>query len=135
MGKSHLAIGLGIKAIERGFRVLFTTAATLIAILNRAVAENRLEDTLKLYTVPQLLIIDEIGYVPVDRNCARLFFRLVSRRCEQGPLILAANRRFGAWGDVLGNRAIAAAILDCVLCRAVTIEIRANSHWPGSLSD
>ena len=68
VGKSHLAIGLGLKAIERGYRVLFTTAAGMIATLTKALAEGRLEDKLKLYTVPRLLIVDEIGYLPIERQ-------------------------------------------------------------------
>jgi DNA replication protein DnaC len=88
VGKTHLAVGLGLKAIERGYRVLFTTAASLIANLTRALTEGRLEERLKLYTVPRLLIIDEIGYLPIDRAGANLFFQLISRRYERGPMIL-----------------------------------------------
>ena len=128
VGKSHLAVGLGIKAIERGYRVLFTTAAALIATLTKALAENRLEDKLKLYTVPRLLIIDEIGYLPIDRNGANLFFQLISRRYEKGPLILTSNQSFGAWGEVFGDRVIATAILDRVLHHAITLNIRGNSY-------
>jgi DNA replication protein DnaC len=128
VGKSHLAVGLGIKAIERGYRVLFTTAAALISTLTKALAENRLEDKLKLYTVPRLLIIDEIGYLPIDRNGANLFFQLISRRYEKGPLILTSNQSFGAWGEVFGDRVIATAILDRVLHHAITLNIRGNSY-------
>lgn len=80
VGKTHLAVGLGLKAIERGYRVLFTTAAALIASLTRPLTEGRLEERLKLYTVPRPLIIDEIGYLPIDRAGANLFFQLISRR-------------------------------------------------------
>src|SRR5438876_6497961 len=88
VGKTHLAVGLGLKAIERGYRVLFTTAASMIAALTRAVSENRLDERLKIYTVPRLLIVDEIGYLPIDRAGANLFFQLISRRYERGPMIL-----------------------------------------------
>ena len=88
VGKTHLAVGLGLKAIEHGYRVLFTTAAVLIAALTRALAEGRLDDKLKVYTVPRLLIVDEIGYLPIDRQGANLFFQLISRRYERGPMIL-----------------------------------------------
>lgn len=128
VGKSHLAIGLGIKAIERGYRVLFTTAAAMIATLTKAHVENRLEDKLKLYTVPRLLIIDEIGYLPIDRNGANLFFQLISRRYEKGPVILTSNQSFGAWGEVFGDRVIATAILDRVLHHAITLNIRGHSY-------
>jgi len=101
VGKSHLAIGLGLHAIERGYRVLFTTAGAMIATLTRALTENRLEDKLKLYTIPRLLIINEIGYLPIDRTGANLFFQLISRRYEKGPMILTSNQSFGAWGGGL----------------------------------
>jgi DNA replication protein DnaC len=128
VGKSHLAVGLGLKAIERGYRVLFTTAAGLITALTRAAAEGRLDDRLKLYTVPRLLIIDEIGYLPIDRAGANLFFQLISRRYERGPVILTSNQSFGSWGEVFGDPVLATAILDRVLHHAITINIRGNSY-------
>jgi DNA replication protein DnaC len=126
VGKTHLAVGLGLTAIEPGYRVLFTTAAALVATLTKALTEGRLED--KLYTMPRLLIIDEIGYLPIERQGANLFFQLISRRYERGPLILTSNQSFGAWGEVFGDRVIATAILDRVLHHAVTINIRGNSY-------
>ena len=109
-------------------RVLFTTAAALIATLTKALTEGRLDDKLKVYTVPRLLIIDEIGYLPIDRAGANLFFQLISRRYERGPMILTSNQSFGAWGEVFGDRVIATAILDRVLHHAITINIRGNSY-------
>ena len=76
--------------------MLFTTAAGLITTLTKALAEGRLEERLKFYTVPRLLIIDEIGYLPIDRPGANLFFQLISRRYERGPMILTSNQSFGA---------------------------------------
>jgi len=128
VGKTHLSVGLGLKAIEAGYRVLFTTAATLIAVLSKAAFEGRLDEKLKLYTVPRLLIIDEIGYLPIDRQGANLFFQLISRRYEKGPMILTSNQSFGAWADVFGDRVIATAILDRVLHHAITVNIRGNSY-------
>ena len=128
VGKTHLAVSLGIKAIETGYRVLFTSAAHLIAALTKALAEGRLEEKLKLYTTPRLLIIDEIGYLPIDRTGANLFFQLISRRYERGPMILTSNQSFGAWGEVFGDRVIATAILDRLLHHAVTLNIRGNSY-------
>jgi len=128
VGKTHLAVGLGMKAIEHGYRVLFTTAAGMIATLTKALGEGRLEEKLKMFTVPRLLVIDEIGYLPIDRQGANLFFQLVSRRYERGPTILTSNQSFGAWGDVFGDRVIATAILDRVLHHAITINIRGNSY-------
>ena len=128
VGKTHLAVGLGLKAIERGYRVLFTTAAVLIAALTRALGEGRLDDKLKVYTVPRLLIVDEIGYLPIDRVGANLFFQLISRRYERGPMILTSNQSFGSWGEVFGDRIIATAILDRILHHAITLNIRGNSY-------
>jgi len=128
VGKTHLAVSLGIKAIEAGYRVLFTTAAHLLATLTRAHGEGRLDEKLKVYTTPRLLIIDEIGYLPIDRAGANLFFQLISRRYERGPMILTSNQSFGAWGDVFGDRVIATAILDRLLHHAVTLNIRGNSY-------
>jgi DNA replication protein DnaC len=77
--------------------------------------------------VPRLLIIDEIGYLPIDRAGANLFFQLISRRYEEGPMVLTSNQSFG-WGDVFGDRVIATAVLDRVLHHAITLNIRGNSY-------
>ena len=127
-GWAKLAIRCANLMVEQGYRVLFTTAATMIATLTRALTENRLEDKLKLYTIPRLLIIDEIGYLPIDRTGANLFFQLISRRYEKGPMILTSNQSFGAWGEVFGDRVLATAILDRVLHHAITINIRGHSY-------
>jgi DNA replication protein DnaC len=128
VGKTHLAVSLGLKAIEAGYRVLFSTAAHLIATLTKAHGENRLEEKLRVFTAPRLLIVDEIGYLPIDRLGANLFFQLISRRYERGPMILTSNQSFGAWGEVFGDRVIATAILDRLLHHAVTLNIRGNSY-------
>jgi len=128
VGKTHLAVGLGLKAIEHGYRVLFTTAAAMLTTLSRAHAEGRLEDKLKHFTVPRLLIIDEIGYLPIDSQGANLFFQLISRRYERGPMILTSNQSFGSWGDVFGDRVIASAILDRVLHHSITVNIKGDSY-------
>ena len=78
--------------------------------------------------MPRLLILDEIGYLPIDRAGANLVFQLISRRYEKGPMILTSNQSFGAWGDVFGDRVIATAILDRVLHHSVTLNIRGNSY-------
>ena len=128
VGKTHLAVGLGLKAIQHGYRVLFTTTAAVIATLSKAAAENRLEEKFKLYTVPRLLILDEIGYLPIDRQGANLFFQLISRRYERGPVILTSNQSFANWGELFGDRVIATAILDRLLHHGITITIRGDSY-------
>src|SRR4029453_9981406 len=97
VGKTHLAVGLGLKAIEHGYRVLFTTAAQMIAALTRALAANRPAERLKTYPVPRLLILEEIGSLPIDRAGANLVFQLISRRYEKGPMILTNNRSSRDW--------------------------------------
>ena len=128
VGKTHLAVALGLKAIQHGYRVLFTTAAALISTLGRAASEGRLEDKLKVYTVPRLLILDELGYLPIDRLGANLVFQLISRRYERGPVILTSNQSFANWGDIFGDRVIATAILDRLLHHGITVSIRGDSY-------
>jgi DNA replication protein DnaC len=127
-GKTHLAVALGLKAIAAGYRVLFTSATTLIAALAKAHSENRLEDRMKCFVVPKLLVVDEIGYIPIDRLGANLFFQLISRRYERGPMILTSNQSFANWGEVFGDQVIATAILDRILHHAVTVSIRGESY-------
>ena len=117
-----------MKAIEAGYRVFFSTAANLIATLTKAHGEGRLDEKLKFYVTPRLLIIDEIGYLPIDRLGANLFFQPISRRYERGPMILTSNQSFGAWGEVFGDRVIATAILDACCITRQTLNIRGNSY-------
>jgi DNA replication protein DnaC len=127
-GKTHLAIGLGLKAVQQGHRTLFTSAMSLVATLTKAYAENRLEERLKQYGLPKLLIIDEIGYIPIDQHGAHLFFQLISRRYERGSIILTSNQSFGQWAEVFGNPIIATAILDRLLHHSVVINIKGASY-------
>jgi DNA replication protein DnaC len=94
----------------------------------RAYAENRFEDKLKFYTLPKLLVIDEIGYVPINRHAAHLFFPLISRRYERGAMMLTSNRGFGQWGEIFGDPITATAILDRLLHHSVTINIKGESY-------
>lgn len=128
VGKTHLAVALGIKAVTDGYRTYFTQAMPLIASLTKAYAENRIEDRLKFYCQPKLLIIDEIGYIPIDRHGAHLFFQLISRRYEKGALIVTSNRSFSQWNEIFGDPVIATAILDRILHHSTTINIKGNSY-------
>lgn len=127
VGKTHLAVALGIKAIHLGHRVLFMSATALIATLARAYQDNRLEEKLKLFSQPHLLIVDELGYIPVDRHGANLLFQLVCRRYEKGSMILTSNQRFGDWGEIFGDPIIATAILDRLLHHSITVNIKGES--------
>jgi DNA replication protein DnaC len=128
VGKTHLAVALGMAACALGHRTMFTTAAGLITLLGKALYENRLEERLKLLTQPKLLIIDEIGYIPIDRQGANLFFQLISRRYERGSILLTSNQSVGAWGDVFGDTVIASAILDRLLHHATSVNIKGESY-------
>ena len=126
-GKTMLAVALGIKAIEAGHRVLFLTLETLITRLRRAQAENRLEWQLQQWVAPKLLIVDELGYLPMSREEANLFFRLVARRYERASLIITSNKSFIDWGEVFGDQVLATAILDRLLHHSNTINIKGES--------
>ena len=128
VGKTHLAVALGIKAVTEGYRTYFTQAMPLVASLSKAYAENRIEDRLKFYCQPKLLVIDEIGYIPIDRHGAHLFFQLISRRYEKGALILTSNRGFNQWNEIFGDPVIATAILDRILHHSTTVNIKGNSY-------
>lgn len=128
VGKTHLAVGLGLKACALGYRTAFTTAAGLIAALGRAHSENRLDEKLKLLVQPKLLIIDEIGYLPIDRLGANLFFQLVSRRYEKGAILITSNQSLTVWGEVFGDRVIATAILDRLLHHSTIVNIKGESY-------
>jgi len=128
VGKTHLSVALGMEACRLGLRVAFTTAAALITTLGKALYENRLDERLKLLTQPKLLIIDEIGYIPIDRQGANLFFQLVSRRYERGSILLTSNQSLGAWGEVFGDAVIASAILDRLLHHSTTVNIKGESY-------
>lgn len=128
VGKTHLAVAVGLKACELGLRTTFTTAAALITTLGKALFENRLDERLKILTQPKLLVIDEIGYIPIDRQGAHLFFQLVSRRYEKGSILLTSNQSLGAWGEVFGDAVIASAILDRLLHHATMVNIKGESY-------
>jgi len=128
VGKTHLAIGLGLAAIGEGYSVLFVTAPALAASLAKAHAESRLEERLGFFTKPKLLIVDELGYLPFEPNAAHLFFQLVSRRYERGSLLITSNRSVGEWGTVFGDSVVATAILDRLLHHSQVITIRGDSY-------
>jgi DNA replication protein DnaC len=128
VGKTHLAIALGVKAVEAGHRVMFLTLDTCITRLKRAQAENRLERQLQQLTYPKVLVLDEIGYLPMSRQEASLFFRLVTRRYEKASLILTSNKSFVDWGEIFGDQVLATAILDRLLHHATTVNIKGESY-------
>ena len=127
-GKTHLAVALGMKAITQKHRTFFISAASLVSALNKAYSENRLEEKIKQICMPRVLIIDEIGYVPIDPHGAHLLFQVISRRYEKGSIIITSNRGFGQWGEIFGDPIIATAILDRLLHHSTVINIKGESY-------
>lgn len=128
VGKTHLAVAVGMKACALGHRTLFVGASALLTSMAKACSENRLEEKLKQLTQPKLLIIDEIGYLPLDRQGANLMFQLISRRYERGSVMITSNQSLTGWGEVFGDPVIATAILDRLLHHAVTINVKGESY-------
>ena len=128
VGKSHLAVALGREAVKAGYSVLFTTATALITQLVQAHASGELEERLRHFAKPKLLIIDELGYLPLEPGAANLFFQLVTRRYERGSLLVTSNRAVSEWGEVFGDAVVATAILDRLLHHSQVITIRGDSY-------
>ncbi len=128
VGKTHLAIGLGVKAVEAGQKVLFLTLETLITRLKKAQMEQRVERQLQQLVYPKVLIIDEMGYLPMSREEAGLFFRLVARRYEKASLIITSNKSFVDWGEIFGDQVLATAILDRLLHHSTVLNIKGESY-------
>lgn len=128
VGKTHLAISLGVKAVEAGYSVLFLTLEALMTRLTKAVNENRLERSLQQLVYPKVLIIDEVGYLPLNRLEASLFFRLVVRRYERASLIITSNKSFLDWGEMVNDPVLATAVLDRLLHYSTTLNIKGESY-------
>ncbi len=127
-GKSHLAVALGVEAVKAGRSVYFATLADIVGALARAEREGRLREKIRFFCRPTLLIVDEIGYLPVSPGGGDLFFQLVNARYEKGAMILTSNRGFAEWGEVFGDAVVATALLDRLLHHAVVIQIEGASY-------
>ena len=128
VGKTHLAVGLGLQAIQNGYGVYFVTAHELIEDLRKAYNEQRLDRRLRIYRAPKVLIIDEMGVYAMDQLGASLFFQLVAARYEKSSIILTSNKGFAEWGDVLGDPVIATAVLDRLLHHSHILNIKGDSY-------
>lgn len=128
VGKTHLAIGLAIAAAQSGRRVYYGTLGELIASLEEAQAAGKLMPRMKTLTHPALLVVDEIGYLPVSRTGAMLFFQLMSRRYERVSTVLTSNKGFEEWGEIFGDEVMAAALIDRLLHHCHIVNIRGNSY-------
>jgi DNA replication protein DnaC len=127
-GKTHLAIGLGIRACQAGHRVAFATASEWVDRLGEAHGKGKLQDELtRLGRIP-LLVIDEVGYIPFEAEAANLFFQLVSSRYERASVIVTSNKPFGRWGEVFGDDTVAAAMIDRLVHHAEVVSLRGDSY-------
>jgi DNA replication protein DnaC len=127
-GKTHLAIGLGIRACQAGHRVLFATASQWVDRLADAHNSGRLQTELLRLSRYPLLIVDEVGYIPFEPEAANLFFQLVSSRYERASLIVTSNKPFGRWGEVFGDDVVAAAMIDRLVHHAEVVSLRGDSY-------
>ncbi len=128
VGKTHLATALGLVAAQHRFSMYYINCHTLIEQLKKSHYENRLPDRLRTLGKYKLLIIDEIGYLPMDIQGANLFFQLIARRYEKNSTIFTSNKTFSQWNDVFADVTIASAILDRVLHHATVINIKGESY-------
>ena len=128
IGKTHLAISLAIAAAQSGRRVYYGALADLITSLEEAKTTGQLGRRLKILTYPSLLVIDEIGYLPVSQTGAMLFFQLINRRYERASTVLTSNKGFEEWGQILGDEVMAAALIDRLLHHCHIVNIRGSSY-------
>jgi DNA replication protein DnaC len=128
VGKTHLAVALGHQAIEAGYRVYYTTAADLVARTSRAAIEGRWQTTMRFWNGPQILIIDELGYLPMPGQDASHLFQVISRRYEHGSIVLTPNRGIAEWGQIFEDTTVAVAILDRLLHHATVLSITGDSY-------
>jgi len=129
LGKSHLAIALGHAACLQGHSVLFTTAVEAINSLTAAQAQSRLKAELKKFLAPSVLVCDELGYLPIDKNGADLLFQIISGRYEKGSTIITTNQIYKHWARIFNNDAtITSAVLDRLLHHAETVIVEGRSY-------
>ena len=128
VGKTHLSVGLAHAAAHAGYRTYFTTAADLAARCHRAAIEGRWATTMRFFAGPTLLVIDELGYLPLPAEAASALFQVVSQRYLKTSIVITTNRGVGAWGEILGDTTVAAAMLDRLLHRSVVLNLDGDSY-------
>ena len=128
VGKTHIATAIGIEAAKKRVSTYFISCHDLITKLNIAHQENRLKDALKTFNKYKLLIIDEIGYLPVDKNGANLLFQLIAKRYEKSSTIITTNQQFSKWGEIFSDNILANAILDRLLHHSYVFNITGDSY-------
>jgi DNA replication protein DnaC len=127
LGKSHLAVALGMAACQKGYSVLFTTAMDMVNQLQAAQSDKTLVKRLRQYARPQVLVVDELGYLPVDKQGADLVFQVVSQRYERGSIVLTTNRSPKDWAKIFNDATVASAVLDRLAHHSEIIVIEGKS--------
>lgn len=127
-GKTHLAVGLAHAAVHAGYRTYVTTAADLAARCHKAAIEGRWATTMRYFAGPTLLVIDELGYLPLPAEAASALFQVVAQRYLKTSIVITTNRSVAEWGEVLGDTTVAAAMLDRLLHRSVVIKLDGDSY-------
>ena len=127
-GKTHLSVGLARAAAHAGYRTYFTTAADLAARCHRAAIEGRWATTMRFFAGPTLLVIDELGYLPLPAEAASALFQVVSQRYLKTSIVITTNRGVGSWGEILGDTTVAAAMLDRLLHRSIVVNLDGESY-------
>jgi DNA replication protein DnaC len=128
VGKTMLAVGLAVGACRAGFSIYFTTLDDMVANLKEAESTGRFQKKLQTYLKPSVLVVDEVGYLPLSRAEANMVFQLVTRRYERGSIILTSNKAFSEWGQVFGDDVLASAILDRLLHHSDVVSINGPSY-------
>ena len=128
VGKTMLAVGLAVAACQAGFSIYFTSLDDVVRNLREAEAAGRFAKKLQTYLKPSLLVVDEVGYLPLNRADANMVFQLVSRRYERGSIVVTSNKNFSEWGQVFGDNVLASAILDRLLHHCHVLSINGPSY-------
>ena len=128
VGKTHIATGLGHAAVTSGYRTYFTSAADLAARCHRAAIEGKWGTMMRFFAGPTLLVIDELGYLPLPAEAASALFQVINQRYLKTSIVITTNRPVGAWGEILGDTTVAAAMLDRLLHRSVVVTLDGGSY-------
>ncbi|MGW6692036.1 IS21-like element helper ATPase IstB [Streptomyces sp. NPDC054961] len=128
VGKTHIAVALSVAACRAGFSVYFTSLDDMVRQLKAAETAGRLNSKLRTYLRPGVLVVDEVGYQPLERAEANLVFQVISKRYEKGSIILTSNKTFSEWGQVFGDEVLATAILDRLLHHCDVVSINGPSY-------
>ncbi|MFG2525223.1 IS21-like element helper ATPase IstB [Streptomyces sp. NPDC048527] len=128
VGKTHIAVALAVAACRAGYSIYFTSLDDMVRNLKTAESAGRLVNKLGTYLRPSVLVVDEVGYQPLERAEANLVFQVISKRYEKGSIILTSNKTFSEWGQVFGDEVLATAILDRLLHHCEVIAINGSSY-------